>query len=772
MVRRQRVSIGIVALLSLAALLLPASARQSKPAAWALTPLVIVAEGLGHLRGVAVDENGAVFVTDAKAGTLLRVAPDGGRTIVMERLRRPVGVAVDREGRLVVVEEGRRHVLRLETAGPPTSLSSGMRHPRWVTAAPDGHLYVTAKRLASEGEEGDDDEVEPELVVRLSPDGIAKVFADRFRGLQGVAVTEDALRAVARGRKGERHPAGTLYEIPVGPDGRAGPVQSVTTGELAGPMGLAADRLGANFVSAKSLAEERWRRGVIVKVAEDGAASLFAAGLDDPQGLAFAPDGSLYLADGNSGRILRFTAPRAPVVDEPPPALTGERQVILGLRAEAGARLTVLGSGFPLVAAADDTGFAVISVPLRRNADNHLLVFATGSTGLGLTSAPLPLSITQDDEPPALELLAPQAGSLLRGTISAEARATDLNGIAGVEFHLDEVTVGFDAAPPFRVSVDTAVMPDGLRVVSALARDRAGNVRSASVPVTVDNTPPEVRIVAPAPGAVGVGPIEVLVEAADVTSGVARVEVAVNGTSRSVAETPPYRFRLDPQEVGPGPRVLQAAAVDRAGNRGESPPVSIVLSGTPVETPGSDLVAVPSSGVAPLTVAFSLRSAPGAAVTVDFDGDGTVDFSGPSLDGQSFTYTGPGIYFPRATITGAQGSQSTVTTVVNVLDRAQMDSFLKSTWNAMKAALIRNDIEAALLLFSPPQQDRFRTLFGLLSTRIAQIAADMQDIELIYLVEGQAKYRLPRTQMYAGQLMTLTYYVYLVQDDGGFWSIE
>ncbi|MBI2544219.1 MAG: Ig-like domain-containing protein, partial [Candidatus Rokubacteria bacterium] len=163
----------------------------------------------------------------------------------------------------------------------------------------------------------------------------------------------------------------------------------------------------------------------------------------------------------------------------------------------------------------------MISVPLRRNADNHLLVFATGSTGLGLTSAPLPLSITQDDEPPALELLAPQAGSLLRGTISAEARATDLNGIAGVEFHLDEVTVGFDAAPPFRVSVDTAVMPDGLRVVSALARDRAGNVRSASVPVTVDNTPPEVRIVAPAPGAVGVGPIEVLVEAADVTSGVA-----------------------------------------------------------------------------------------------------------------------------------------------------------------------------------------------------------------------------------------------------------
>src|SRR3989304_30042 len=93
MVRRQRVSIGIAALLSLAALLLPASARQSKAVVSALAPVEIVAEGLGHLRGVAVDESGAVFVTDAKAGTLLRVAADGRRTIVMGRFRHPGGVA-------------------------------------------------------------------------------------------------------------------------------------------------------------------------------------------------------------------------------------------------------------------------------------------------------------------------------------------------------------------------------------------------------------------------------------------------------------------------------------------------------------------------------------------------------------------------------------------------------------------------------------------------------------------------------------------------------
>jgi hypothetical protein len=182
-------------------------------------------------------------------------------------------------------------------------------------------------------------------------------------------------------------------------------------------------------------------------------------------------------------------------------------------------------------------------------------------------------------------------------------------------------------------------------------------------------------------------------------------------------------------------------------------------------------VATPSSGVAPLTVAFSLRGATGA-VSMDFDGDGTVDFSGASLDGQAFTYTRPGVYAPRAILTDAQGSPVTVTTIVNVLDRVQVDALLKAKWNAMKAALIRNDIEGALLFFTPPQRDRFRTLFTLAGARIAQIAADMQDIELIYLVEGQAKYRLSRSQVYGGQPLTLTYYVYFVQDDAGSWSIE
>ena len=683
----------------------------------------------------------------------------------MERLRHPVGVALDREGRLVVVEAGRGRVLRLETGGEAMFVASGMRHPQWVAAAPDGHLYVTATSLASKGEEGEE---EPEMVVRFSPGAIAKVFADRFRGLQGVAVSEDTLQVVARGRNGERHPAGTLYEIPIQPDGQPGRVQPFAAGGVAGPVGLAADRLGASFLSAGSLAQQPWLGHVIAKVGRDGSATLFAAGLDDPRGLAFGPDGSLYLADGNSGRILRFAAPLIPLLDEAPSAITSQPVIRLRLRAEPAARLTVLGGRFPLVATVDDAGSATVSVSLRRNDENHLLVFATGTAGLGLTSAPLLLSIIQDEEPPTLELQAPQAGALLRGTIAAEARAIDLNGIADVEFRLDELTVGFDAAPPFRVSLDTGVASDGLRIVSAIARDRAGNVVRARVPVTVDNTPPEVRIIAPAPGPVAGGVIEVVVEAADTTSGVAQVELTVNGTSRSVAETPPYQFKLDTKELGLGPQVLQAAAVDRAGNRGESPPVSIVPSSTTVEIQEGDLVTAPSSGVAPLTVLFSLPRASGGIIALDADGDGFVDFIGPRLDGQAFTFTRPGLYFPSARVTDAQGKQSTVTAVVNVEDPQTVTTRFQGLWTSLKTRLGAGDVTGALAHLVPNLQPRFQAVFQQLQTDLPAIAAGLGDLEVLEQVGDLAETAMVQQENGAPFL----YFIYFRRDSLGRWLIE
>ena len=85
-----------------------------------------------------------------------------------------------------------------------------------------------------------------------------------------------------------------------------------------------------------------------------------------------------------------------------------EPRVVLRLRSEAHAQLTVLGGRLPAVAMADRVGSALVSVTLHANAENHLLIFTTTAAGRGLTSAPLEVSLIHDDQPPAIDLVTPK----------------------------------------------------------------------------------------------------------------------------------------------------------------------------------------------------------------------------------------------------------------------------------------------------------------------------------------------------------------------------
>jgi len=48
----------------------------------------------------------------------------------------------------------------------------------------------------------------------------------------------------------------------------------------------------------------------------------------------------------------------------------------------------------------------------------------------------------------------------------------------------------------------------------------------------------------------------------------------------------------------------------------------------------------------------------------------------------------------------------------------------------------------------------------------------MQNIELIYLKEDIAKYRIRREQVFEGQTRTITYYIYFTKNRDGIWQIE
>lgn len=278
--------------------------------------------------------------------------------------------------------------------------------------------------------------------------------------------------------------------------------------------------------------------------------------------------------------------------------------------------------------------------------------------------------------------------------------------------------------------------------------------------------PPTVTITAPADGAT-INATNVQVRGT-VASSMREVGVSVNGVPAQVNGA---QWVVEvPLEVGSN--VLTATALDTTGAQATASITVTVAQATPASL---QLRAVPESGVAPLVVRWQVENMTGRALVLfELDERGTGTYNPPvaTLDGVETTYTTPGLLHPVLRATDDQANQHTATAPINVLAREQMDAMLQEKWYGLRAALKANAIEVALGYFTPEQQPRFRTLLTALSDQLGQIAEDLQEIQLIYLVEHRAKYRLQRTRFYGGQQVTFTYYVYFIQDAAGFWTIE
>jgi len=93
-----------------------------------------------------------------------------------------------------------------------------------------------------------------------------------------------------------------------------------------------------------------------------------------------------------------------------------------------------------------------------------------------------------DVTPPTVLMTAPANGSTVSGTaVTVSASASDNVGVAGVQFSLDGVNLGAeDTAAPYSVSWNATLATSGAHILTAVARDAAGNTAtSSSVTVTV-----------------------------------------------------------------------------------------------------------------------------------------------------------------------------------------------------------------------------------------------------------------------------------------------
>ena len=109
-----------------------------------------------------------------------------------------------------------------------------------------------------------------------------------------------------------------------------------------------------------------------------------------------------------------------------------------------------------------------------------------------------------DTTVPTVSLTVPASGAAVRQTITVSATASDNVGVVGVQFKLDGVNLGAeDTTSPYSVSWDTTTASQSSHSLTAVARDAAGNSKTATaVTVTVDNTAPVITITTPANGSV------------------------------------------------------------------------------------------------------------------------------------------------------------------------------------------------------------------------------------------------------------------------------
>jgi Bacterial Ig domain/Purple acid Phosphatase, N-terminal domain/Abnormal spindle-like microcephaly-assoc'd, ASPM-SPD-2-Hydin len=118
---------------------------------------------------------------------------------------------------------------------------------------------------------------------------------------------------------------------------------------------------------------------------------------------------------------------------------------------------------------------------------NQLTVTARDAAG-NMAQANLTVTLS-DTSPPTIAVTTPVAGATLTSTVAVSGSATDNVGVAGVQFKLDGVNLGAEVtAAPYAVTWNTTATPDGVHVLSAVARDAAGNVAtSGGVSMTVSN---------------------------------------------------------------------------------------------------------------------------------------------------------------------------------------------------------------------------------------------------------------------------------------------
>jgi len=268
----------------------------------------LLAQGQGYAirapRGMTLDAKGNLYVVGFMTHNVLRVAPDGTVTEIIDatgdgttRVEKPREVAVDAQGNVYVASEMTHSVFRIApdgkidvVLGPEGDGQEGKNHrlrrPTYTVVSPKGDLYVAAQTSDN--------------VFHVTPKGKVELVADKSGAGEGKALVRpnglamdgegNVYVAGARSRNVFRiSPAGELVEIF---DGKSAAEDDP---QLVFPNYVAVDAKGNVYVTGNN-------SGNMLRIAKDGAVEELApppgreAMLGGPTSVAVSPDGTVFFS--------------------------------------------------------------------------------------------------------------------------------------------------------------------------------------------------------------------------------------------------------------------------------------------------------------------------------------------------------------------------------------------------------------------------------------------------------------------------------------------
>ncbi|MBI2964139.1 MAG: hypothetical protein HYY35_10325 [Deltaproteobacteria bacterium] len=247
--------------------------------------------------------------------------------------------------------------------------------------------------------------------------------------------------------------------------------------------------------------------------------------------------------------------------------------------------------------------------------------------------------------------------------------------------------------------------------------------------------------------------------------GPANTGVVVNDR---VAYAADGRFALNALPLAAGANAITATATAPDG-RSATASVSVTATRKP---PDLVLNADAARGLAPLTVTFTYtRTSPWAInkLYLDFDGDGRDDYrTNRAPASVQNTYTQPGLYHPRLTITDIAGTTVRADLAIEVASLDARDALFLSVWDPMNDALVRGDVATALGYLNARAREKYGPIFDDLRSDMPGIVASYSRPQRVSTDPEILEYAINRTIDGVNQI----FFVYLLRDADGVWRLD